>query len=184
MTLETASLRRTLPLVLAAVLAWTQPAHADAPAARLAAIDMGQLMERSEPGAKLLKPLTEFVKAKRAEDLKMQEALKDLRARAADLAKKGSKEQELGNLQREFDDKLADLRSYEDEANQEVDKKRFEVLAQFNHIAMPVIQSMGKELGYTMIFRKEEGGLLYLDDSADITDLVIQRLNAQAATQK
>ncbi len=182
MKLGPASLRMTLSFLLAAALAWTPAARADTSAVKVATIDMGQLMEKSEPGMKLLKPLKALIKSKQAEDHKMQEELKRLRAKAAELAKTPHNEQQLANLQREFDDKLSDLRSFEDDANQEVSKKRYETLSDFNRLAMPLIQSMGKELGYTLIFRKEEGGLLYVDDSVDITPQVIQRLNAQAAS--
>ncbi len=45
---------------------------------------------------------------------------------------------------------------------------------------MPVINQVGKELGYNMIFRKFESGLIYADDALDITTQVIQRLDAAA----
>ena len=45
---------------------------------------------------------------------------------------------------------------------------------------MPVINQVGKELGYTLIFRKFESGLIYADEAIDITKSVIQRLDATA----
>ena len=45
---------------------------------------------------------------------------------------------------------------------------------------MPVINQIGHEQGYTMIFRKFESGLIYADDAIDITSAVVQRLDAQA----
>ena len=35
---------------------------------------------------------------------------------------------------------------------------------------MPVINQVGKELGYTLIFRKFESGLIYADEAIDITE--------------
>ncbi len=35
---------------------------------------------------------------------------------------------------------------------------------------MPVINQVGKEQGYTLIFRKFESGLIYADEAVDITD--------------
>ena len=37
-----------------------------------------------------------------------------------------------------------------------------------------------RELGYTLIFRKFESGLIYADDGVDITNVVIQRIDAGA----
>ena len=45
----------------------------------------------------------------------------------------------------------------------------------------PVINQVGKEGGYTLIFRKFESGLIYADEAIDITDEVIQRLDAAGA---
>jgi hypothetical protein len=46
---------------------------------------------------------------------------------------------------------------------------------------MPVINQVGKELGYTLIFRKFESGLIYADEAVDITASIIQRLDGAAA---
>jgi Skp family chaperone for outer membrane proteins len=49
---------------------------------------------------------------------------------------------------------------------------------------MPVINQAGKELGYTLIFRKFESGLIYADEAVDITDSIIKRLDAAAPQGK
>jgi Skp family chaperone for outer membrane proteins len=41
----------------------------------------------------------------------------------------------------------------------------------------PIINTLGKEGGYTLIFNKFQSGLVYADEAIDITDLVIQRLD-------
>lgn len=51
-------------------------------------------------------------------------------------------------------------------------------LAIIDEKVMPVVNQVGKEKGYTTIFRKFESGLIYADESADITALVVQRLGA------
>ncbi len=49
---------------------------------------------------------------------------------------------------------------------------------------MPVINQAGKDLGYTLIFRKFESGLIYADEAIDITTIIIQRLDAAAGQGK
>jgi hypothetical protein len=45
---------------------------------------------------------------------------------------------------------------------------------------MPVINQVGKEKGYTLIFNKYAPGMLvYADDAIDITDEVLRRFNTQ-----
>jgi Skp family chaperone for outer membrane proteins len=52
------------------------------------------------------------------------------------------------------------------------------MLGQIDVKVMPVINQFGKEMGYTAVFRKFESGLIYADDSIDVTALIIQRLDA------
>ena len=42
---------------------------------------------------------------------------------------------------------------------------------------MPIIDQIGKEQGLTLIFNKFQSGLVYADDTVDITDEVIRRFN-------
>ena len=46
---------------------------------------------------------------------------------------------------------------------------------------MPIINDVGTELGYTLIFNKFESGLVFALDSADITDMILQRFDSMAA---
>ena len=173
--------RRSIPIVLALVtLSCGHFAMAEVAPSRLAVVDYDRMLLESEPGKKIVAPLDALMKQKKAEGRAMEEELKQLRAKAAAQADAAT-QQQLGNLQRQFNDKLDDLRRFEAEANAELDKQRAESLGRFNKLSIPLIQSLGKEMGYTMIFQKRDLGLIYLDPSADITDLVIQRLNGEAA---
>jgi len=50
---------------------------------------------------------------------------------------------------------------------------------------LPVINQVGKEKGYTLIFNKYAPGMLvYADDAVDITASVVQRLDSAAAAGK
>ena len=58
-----------------------------------------------------------------------------------------------------------------------IDKASGEAMTSFNQQIMPVIQSIGQERGYTVIFNKFEAGLLFASDTVDVTEEVIQRFN-------
>ena len=45
---------------------------------------------------------------------------------------------------------------------------------------MPAINRIGQEGGYSFIFRKYESGLIYADEAGDITEQVIQRMDAES----
>ena len=57
------------------------------------------------------------------------------------------------------------------------------MLGEIDKRVMPVINQAGKDLGYTLIFRKFESGLIYADEAIDITASIIQRLDGAAPAQ-
>jgi outer membrane protein len=86
---------------------------------------------------------------------------------------------ELAALQKLLEEKTIAMRRAQDDATRELERKKNEALAAIDSKVMPVINRLGKERGYLIIFRKFESGLIYADDAIDITALVIQRLDAQ-----
>ena len=45
---------------------------------------------------------------------------------------------------------------------------------------MPIINQVGKELGYALIFNMRQAGLVFADEAVDITAAVIERFNSPA----
>ncbi len=60
-------------------------------------------------------------------------------------------------------------------------KRRADEIEKIESAVFPIINQVGKEGGYTLIFNKFQSGLVYADETIDITDQVIQRLDADAA---
>lgn len=176
--------RHVTPILLAVLaLSCSGPARAEPLPPKLAVIDHDRLLLESDSGKILIAPLDTLMKQKKAEVQAMEAELRKLRASAVEQAASAS-EQQRASVQRRFNDKMQDLRRFEAEANNELDRARTDAFGKFRHLSSPVIQAFGKEQGYTMIFRLQDAGLVYLDPSADITDLLIQRLNAQSAVAK
>lgn len=183
-------------LTLLAALACPLHSHAEAevatpaaipvtaPVAKFGLVDMEQLLTQSEPGKKALAPLNEIMKTMQAEADRMQIEIRKLRDQAIALTKApgAGNERALTNLQHKYNDGMADLKRFEREANQKIDQQRFQSLSEFNRLALPLIRSLGKEQGYAMIFRKQESGLVYADESTDLTSQVLERLNSGPAT--
>lgn len=174
----------TKPILIALLtLSSSHMAQAEGSAPSVAVVDYDRLLLESEPGKKSIAPLDALMNEKKKEGQAMEAELKNIRAQAAKQATTAT-EKQLETFQRQFNDKLEDLRRFQAEANNELDKLRAESLGGFSQLALPVIQSLGKERGLGMILQKQKLGLMYLDPSADITDLVIQRLNSQAAAKR
>lgn len=162
------------------VLAGAAPAiHAqDAP--KVAVINVVQLLEDSDAGKKGIEDLKALQKKKTDERSALQQKVQDLRSRITE-GKFSLAEDKLADLEKELEDKLIELQRFNDDANRELQKEQEKMLLAIQNQVMPIINAVGEENGYTMIFNKFESGLVYADDAIDITAEVMVRLNSATA---
>ena len=112
-----------------------------------------------------------------------QQEIKDLQTKINE-GRLSLAQDKLSGMEKDLEDRVIALRRLQDDANRDLTKKREELLGQIDQRVMPVINQIGKEQGYTLIFRKFESGLIYADEAVDITKLVVQRLDAAGAQGK
>ncbi|HEX4964671.1 MAG TPA: OmpH family outer membrane protein [Thermoanaerobaculia bacterium] len=174
-----------LALALAAPLA--VQAQAAAPATggtlKIAVIDTEKILLSSAAGKKAVADLKKIQEQREGELRTKAQELKDLQAKISD-GRLSLAQDKLADLSKQLEEKDIAFRRAQDDATRELNKKRDDMLAQIDEKVMPVINQVGKELGYTLIFRKFESGLIYADEAIDITSTVVQRLDAAAATGK
>jgi len=185
-----------LGLALAAPLAQTAqaaPAAAASPAAvttagtaggtlRIAVIDTEKILLSSVAGKKAIGELKKIQEQKEAELRGKQQEIKELEDKIAQ-GRLSLAQDKLAEMQKALEDKEISLRRSSDDATRDLNKKKDDLLGSIDEKVMPVINQIGKEQGYTMIFRKFESGLIYADEAIDITASVIQRLDAAAANK-
>lgn len=174
--------RTLLGLGLGLALAMPFAAHAQgAPAGvKIAVIDTEQILLGSQTGKKALADLKKVQEQKEGEGRTRQQEIKDLQTKLND-GRLSLAADKISEMEKQLEDKVIALRRFQDDANRELGKRRDEVLAAVDKKVMPVINQLGKEQGYTLIFRKFESGLIYADEAVDITTQVIQRLDGAAA---
>jgi len=85
----------------------------------------------------------------------------------------------LAELQKQLEDKQIALRRYDDDAQQQLEEARRKELGDLEKRIMPIIQEVGREMKLQLVFNKFQSGLVYADESLDITDLVIKRFNTK-----
>src|SRR3954471_8648458 len=159
-------------------------APAAAPAAagtlKVAVIDTEKILLSSNAGKKVVADLKKLQEQREKELGARAAELKDLQTKISD-GRLSLAQDKLADLSKQYEEKEIGIRRAQDDAPRELNKKRDEMLAQIDQRVMPVINQVGKDLGYTLIFRKFESGLIYADEAIDITSTVIQRLDAAAA---
>jgi outer membrane protein len=86
-------------------------------------------------------------------------------------------EQRQAEMSKEIEDKQISIRRFQDDAQRELQEAQRRELGGLEERILPIIDQIGKEQGYTLIFNKFQSGLVYADESVDVTDTVITRFN-------
>ncbi|MCK4501572.1 MAG: OmpH family outer membrane protein, partial [Desulfuromonadales bacterium] len=157
------------------LLLFAAPAFA---ATKIAYVDLQKVLQSSQAGvqaradiAKLEKELETEFKIKEGEFLKFKGDLE----KQADLLSKSAKQEKV----QEFQKKLAELQSFKQKAQrilQNDDRKRTQSMV--NELTV-LLAKFGKDDGYSAIFERSEGGLLFIgDDVVNLTDKLIKAYDA------
>ena len=146
---------------------------------RVAVIDTEKILLSSVAGKKAIAELKKAQEQKEGELRAKQQEIKELQDKLSQ-GRLTLAQDKLAEMSKQLEDKEIALRRLSDDATRELNKRKDDLLGGIDEKVMPVINQIGHEQGYTMIFRKFESGLIYADDAIDITSAVVQRLDAQA----
>ena len=84
-------------------------------------------------------------------------------------------------LQKNYQEKAIAFKRFQDDANRDLEAAQKKELGELERRVFPVINQVGKEKGFTLIFNKFQSGLVFADDSVDITDDVLKVFNTTVA---
>jgi len=145
---------------------------------KVAVIDVQRVVSESDPGKEALQKLAGLRDAKAQEGQGLQQELQALRDQFSKQQFTLS-EEKLEELQKQIQDKGIALQRFQDDATRELEEARTRELGRLEQQIMPIINEIGQERGLTLIFNKFQSGLVYADDTVDITDEVIRRFNTR-----
>ncbi len=142
----------------------------------IAIIDIQRVVTDSDAGKEALGRLQKLQDAKIAEGRAIQENMDALREQ---LSKQRFTltEAKVAELSKQIEDRGIEMQRFQDDAQRELDEARRTALGGLEERILPVIDQVGKERNMTLIFNKFQAGLVYADESVDITDEVIRRFN-------
>ena len=171
-------LRTVLAAALLLAAAGVSPAAAQG--LKVAVINTEQVLLESSTGKAALAELRQVREAKEAEGQNLQNEVQELRKRLTD-GRLSLAEDKIAELEQQLEEKGIALRRFQDDATRELNKRRDEVLAEIDRKVLPIINQVGQEQGYSLIFRKYESGLVFASDEVDITNEIIRRLDSGAS---
>ncbi len=73
---------------------------------------------------------------------------------------------------------MLQLDRLQQDVQQELGQRQGELTAGITQLIAQVIDTMGEDEGYTLIFNAIQSGLVYIGPTLDITDEIITRINA------
>lgn len=146
---------------------------------KIGVIEVEQILQESKAGKVVIAELEKLQTARRDQLLAKQQEIEALQKQVAE-GRLTLAEDRLAAMQKQLEDLTIDIRRTRDDAERELQKAQQERFQVIERSVLPIINSVGKELGYTVIFNKYQSGLLYADETVDLTQMVIERFDATA----
>ena len=155
-------------------------APAPAGSMRIGVINVERLVQESALGKEAFNRVKKLNDQKKDEGDKLQKELRDMEQKLADQGTALADDKREA-LQKSYQEKAIAFKRFQDDANRDLEAAQKKELGELERRVFPVINQIGKEKGYTLIFNKFQAGLVYADDSVDITDDVLKQFNTTVA---
>ncbi len=137
-----------------------------------------QVMAESQPGQQAL-ALFNQLRDQRFVELQVQQ--NELNALQQQVITAAAGSPEAARLQREMEDMMLKLERLQEDVQQELGLRQNELTSEIMQMVAEIIDVVGEEEGYTLIFNVAQSGLVYVGATLDITDEIIRRVNAMGA---
>ncbi|MEM7584630.1 MAG: OmpH family outer membrane protein [Acidobacteriota bacterium] len=167
-------------LLLISPLFLAQSAEAQEKPVNIVVVDLERIVAQSAAGQALQEQLGKFQEEVKVEGESKAAAARDIRQRISEGANSLS-EEKLNQLQKDYEDATIAIRRFQDDKQREGQKMQAEGLREIEKQLQPVFEAIRDEGGYDLIINNVPGVVVMANDRVDITQEVIDRLNAAAA---
>ncbi|MEM6454532.1 MAG: OmpH family outer membrane protein [Acidobacteriota bacterium] len=148
---------------------------------KIAVVDLDRIALLSQAGKQLQAQLEAFQREVQAEAETRAAKAREIRQRIADGINSLS-EEKLAELQKQYEDEGIAIRRYRDDKQREGQKIQEEGLRKIEEQLEPVFEAIRAENGFDLILNASVPGVVIMaSERADITEMVVERLNAASA---
>jgi outer membrane protein len=170
-------------MAVMAAAAWAQqaPKTSEGPKFPVGVIDVDLLVRDSAAGKEAMVRLKKMQDDKVAQRKKLADEVEALQNQLAN-QRTTLTDAKISDLQKQIEDKGIALKRFDDDAQQALQDAQKKELDGLEKQIMPIIQEVGREMKLALIFNKFQSGLVYADDSLDVTDVVLRRFNTRVTT--
>jgi outer membrane protein len=170
----------TLAVACVAAVAGAQTTAAPVAVPKIGVINVERLVQESALGKEAFNRVKKLNDQKKEEADKLSKELRDMEQKLADQGQ-ALAEDKRDSLQKSYQEKAIAFKRFQDDANRDLEAAQKKELSELERRVFPVINQVGKEKGFTLVFNKFQSGLVYVDDSVDITDDVLKVFNTTVA---
>jgi outer membrane protein len=165
---------------LVAASAGAQGTTAAGASPRIGVINVERLVQESALGKEAFGRVRKLNEQKKEEGDKLSKELRDMEQKLAD---QGSAlaDDKRETLQKSYQEKAIAFKRFQDDANRDLEAAQKKELGELERRVFPIINQVGKEKGFTVIFNKFQSGLVYADEAVDVTDDVLKVFNTTVA---
>ena len=167
-----------LVAALASILVGLPLAAQEVVSAKVGVFNADRVLAESQPGQQAL-ALFNQLRDQRVGELQVQQNEINTLQQQAMSAPPGSPD--AARLQRQMEDLMLRLERLQQDVQQELGLRQNELTLGITDMVAEIIDVMGEEEGYTLIFNAVQSGLVYVGPTLDVTDEIIGRINAMSA---
>ena len=167
-----------LVAALASILAGFPLAAQEVMGGKIGVFNADRVMAESQPGLQAF-ALFSQLRDQRVGELQVQQGEVNALQQQAIAAPPGSVE--AARLQRDVEDLMLRINRLQEDVQQELGVRQNELTVGLTEMIAEIIEVMGEEDGYSLIFNAVQSGLVYDAPTLDITDALILRVNALGA---
>jgi len=169
-------MKRKLLLLLAAAAMVLGGAKFAAAEVKIGYIDLQKVLNASNSGKVAKEKIGQKVKEY---EVQIDQQQKELKAAKEELDKQALllSDEARAQKQRDYQQKLKELQRFTKDVREELRMKDADYTRKILDEIIKVVEKVGSEKSYTVIFEKNESSLVYADEQIDLTDLVIKRYN-------
>lgn len=165
---------KKIVVALVALLLLATPALAEI---KIAYVDLQKALNLSKAGVKAKSEISAQVKKYEEEFKNKQEDLQKLKTeleKQAVLLSDSAKAQK----ERDFQQNVKELQRFQKDVKEELQQRDADATKKILGQMFEILQKIGKDGGYQMIIEKNEGAVIYADESVDLTDKLIKAFDA------
>lgn len=161
-------------VALIAMLLLAGPAFSET---KIAYVDLQKALNLSKAGVAAKNQIASQVKKYEAEFKTKQEELQKLKTeleKQAVLLSDSAKAQK----ERDFQQNVKELQRFQKDVKEDLQQKDADATKLILNKLFEILQKIGKEGGYQMVIEKNEGAVIYADETVDLTDELIKAFDA------